>query len=70
VDAVTLESAVFAAIATVMEKGDYPLNRHRSCRAGGQRDCRLDLGNGPLEQLPRDPEVSEIMVVRYVDRRR
>ena len=63
-DADTLESAVFAAIATVMEKGDYPLTDVDRAELVQQIVDDI-LGNGPLEQLLRDPEVSEIMVIRY-----
>ncbi|MEY4366733.1 MAG: hypothetical protein RLZ28_148 [Actinomycetota bacterium] len=63
-DAETLETAVFAAIATVMEKGDYPLTDVDRAELVQQIVDDI-LGNGPLEQLLRDAEVSEIMVTRY-----
>lgn len=64
IDAETLESAVFAAIGSVMEKGDYPLTDVDRAELLQQIVDDI-LGNGPLEQLLRDPDVSEIMVVRY-----
>ena len=63
-DAETLESAVFAAIGSVIEKGDYPLTDVDRAELLQQIVDDI-LGNGPLEQLLRDAEVSEIMVVRY-----
>jgi pilus assembly protein CpaF len=64
IDTETLESAVFAAIGSVMEKGDYPLTDVDRAELLQQIVDDI-LGNGPLEQLLRDPDVSEIMVVRY-----
>ncbi len=63
-DAETLETAVFAAIGSVMEKGDYPLTDVDRAELMQQIVDDI-LGNGPLEQLLRDADVSEIMVVRY-----
>jgi len=63
-DAETLESAVFAAIGSVMEKGDYPLTDVDRAELMQQIVDDI-LGNGPLEQLLRDADVSEIMVIRY-----
>ena len=63
-DAETLETAVFAAIGTVMEKGDYPLTDVDRAELMQQIVDDI-LGNGPLEQLLRDPDISEIMVIRY-----
>jgi len=63
-DAETLETAVFAAIGTVMEKGDYPLTDVDRAELMQQIVDDI-LGNGPLEQLLRDPDISEIMVIRF-----
>ncbi|MEO0024715.1 MAG: hypothetical protein RL196_1156 [Actinomycetota bacterium] len=63
-DAETLETAVFAAIGSVIEKGDYPLTDVDRAELMQQIVDDI-LGNGPLEQLLRDADVSEIMVVRY-----
>jgi len=64
VEADTLQSIVYKAIAVVIERNDYPLTD--SERAELVQEIVDDiLGNGPLEQLLRDGEVTEIMVVRY-----
>jgi len=63
-DAETLETAVFAAIGSVMEKGDYPLTDVDRAELMQQIVDDI-LGNGPLEQLLRDSDVSEIMVIRF-----
>jgi pilus assembly protein CpaF len=64
VDPDLLQSTVFKAIAIVIEKSDYPLTD--SERAELVQEIVDDiLGNGPLEQLLRDPEVTEIMVARF-----
>ena len=63
-DAATLETSVFAAIASVIEKGGYPLTDVDRAELLQQIIDDI-LGNGPLEPLLRDPEVSEIMVVRF-----
>lgn len=63
-DADTLESAVFAAIGSVMHRGGYPLTDVDRAELMQQIIDDI-LGNGPLEPLLRDPEVSEIMVVRF-----
>jgi pilus assembly protein CpaF len=63
-DADTLQAIVFKAIAVVIDRNAYPLTD--SERAGLVQEIVDDiLGNGPLEQLLRDNEVTEIMVVRY-----
>ena len=60
----TLQSMVYKAIALVIERSDYPLTD--SDRAELVQEIVDDiLGNGPLEQLLRDTEVTEIMVARY-----
>ena len=64
VDAVHLEGLVFDAIQTVLARNPRPLS-------GGDRARIVQeviddvLGNGPLEPLLRDPDVTEIMVSRY-----
>jgi len=64
VDPELLQSIVFKAIAQVIETNAYPLTDLE--RADMVQEIVDDiLGNGPLEQLLRDPEVTEIMVVRY-----
>jgi pilus assembly protein CpaF len=60
----TLQSMVYKAIAIVIERSDYPLTD--SDRAELVQEIVDDiLGNGPLEQLLRDTEVTEIMVARF-----
>ena len=60
----TLQSTVFKAISIVIERSDYPLTDAE--RAELVQEVVDDiLGNGPLEQLLRDPEVTEIMVARF-----
>lgn len=60
----TLQSMVYKAIAIVIERSDHPLTD--SDRAELVQEIVDDiLGNGPLEQLLRDTEVTEIMVARY-----
>jgi pilus assembly protein CpaF len=60
----TLQSMVYKAIALVIERSDYPLTD--SDRAELVQEIVDDiLGNGPLEQLLRDTEVTEIMVARF-----
>lgn len=60
----SLQSIVYKAIAIVIERSDYPLTD--SDRAELVQEIVDDiLGNGPLEQLLRDTEVTEIMVSRY-----
>ena len=64
VDANSLQSTVFKAIGIVIERANYPLTD--TDRAELVQEIVDDiLGNGPLEQLLRDPEVTEIMVARY-----
>ena len=64
VDPDTLQSIVFKAIAVVIERNAYPLTD--SERAELVQEIVDDiLGNGPLEQLLRDSEVTEVMVVRW-----
>lgn len=63
-DPETLQAMVYKAIAIVIERSDYPLTD--SDRAELVQEIVDDiLGNGPLEQLLRDSEVTEIMVARY-----
>lgn len=63
-DATRLESLVFEAISQVLTRNPRPLS-------GGDRARLVQeviddvLGNGPLEPLLRDPEVTEIMVNRF-----
>jgi pilus assembly protein CpaF len=60
----TLQSMVYKAIAIVIERSDHPLTD--SDRAELVQEIVDDiLGNGPLEQLLRDTEVTEIMVARF-----
>lgn len=64
VDAATLEKLVFEAIQTVLSRNPRPLS-------GGDRARIVQeviddvLGNGPLEPLLRDPDITEIMVNRH-----
>jgi pilus assembly protein CpaF len=61
IDAATLEKLVFEAIQTVLSRNPRPLS-------GGDRARIVQeviddvLGNGPLEPLLRDPDITEIMV--------
>ena len=64
VDPELLQSIVFKAIAQVIDYNAYPLTDIE--RADLVQEIVDDiLGNGPLEQLLRDPEITEIMVIRY-----
>jgi pilus assembly protein CpaF len=64
VEADALQAIVFKAIAVVIERNEYPLTD--SERAELVQEIVDDiLGNGPLEQLLRDADVTEIMVVKY-----
>ncbi|MEN9748232.1 MAG: hypothetical protein RLZZ603_924, partial [Actinomycetota bacterium] len=64
VEADALQAIVFKAIAVVIERNEYPLTD--SERADLVQEIVDDiLGNGPLEQLLRDADVTEIMVVRF-----
>ena len=64
IDAARLERLVFEAIQTVLSRNPRPLS-------GGDRARIVQeviddvLGNGPLEPLLRDPDVTEIMVNRF-----
>lgn len=59
-----LISAVYAAIAVVLGRSNTPLTV--TDRANLVQEIIDDiLGNGPLEQLLRDTEISEIMVSRF-----
>lgn len=59
-----LITAVYAAIGVVLDKSQTPLTV--SDRATLVQEIVDDiLGNGPLEQLLRDTEISEIMVARF-----
>jgi len=59
-----MESVVFQAISMVIQRGSYPLTDNE--RAALVQEILDDiLGNGPLEQLLRDSEVTEVMVVRF-----
>ena len=67
-----LEQTVYQAINNVLDASDEALTTFD--RAGLVQEIVDDiLGNGPIEQLLRDPEVTEIMVARfdqvYVERR-
>lgn len=60
----TLQTTVFKAIQIVIERADYPLTD--ADRAELVQEIVDDiLGNGPLEQLLRDPVVTEVMVARF-----
>ena len=64
VDPEALQAMVYRAIAVVISRSQYPLTD--SERAELVQEIVDDiLGNGPLEQLLRDPDVTEIMVIRY-----
>lgn len=64
VDAAHLEGLVFDAIQTVLARNPRPLSG--SDRARIVQEVIDDvLGNGPLEPLLRDPDVTEIMVNRF-----
>ncbi|MCX6434040.1 MAG: CpaF family protein, partial [Actinobacteria bacterium] len=58
-----LEESVFAAIQSAMSKSRRPLSTADRARIT-QEIIDDILGNGPLEPLLRDPEVTEIMVNR------
>jgi len=59
-----LTNAVYQAIGVVLEKTEVPLTG--SERAKLVQEIVDDiLGNGPLEQLLRDTEISEVMVARF-----
>jgi pilus assembly protein CpaF len=61
IDKATLEDNVFRAITSVIEQSVLPLTT--ADRAALLQEIVDDiLGNGPLEPLIRDPEVTEIMV--------
>ena len=63
-DADDLQVVVYKAISQVLAAADFPLTD--ADRADLVQEIVDDiLGNGPLEQLLRDPEVTEIMVARY-----
>lgn len=64
VDVNSLQSTVFKAIGQVIERANYPLTD--TDRAELVQEIVDDiLGNGPIEQLLRDPDVTEIMVARF-----
>ena len=64
VEATTLQATVYKAIGLVIERSNYPLTELE--RAELVQEIVDDiLGNGPIEQLLRDPEVTEIMVARF-----
>ena len=72
IEAAELEETVYRAIGNVLEISDDALSTFD--RASLVQEIVDDiLGNGPIEQLLRDPEVTEIMVARfdqiYVERR-
>ena len=58
-----LEENVFNAIQTVLAKSKKPLSTGDRARIS-QEIIDDILGNGPLEPLLRDPEITEIMVNR------
>jgi pilus assembly protein CpaF len=63
-DADDLQIVVYKAISMVLAAANFPLTD--ADRADLVQEIVDDiLGNGPLEQLLRDPEVSEIMVARF-----
>jgi pilus assembly protein CpaF len=58
-----LEESVYSAIQTAMGKSKRPLSTQDRARIS-QEIIDDILGNGPLEPLLRDPEITEIMVNR------
>jgi len=70
-DEQTLEENVFASIQSVLASSKIPLSTSERSRIA-QEIIDDILGNGPLEPLLRDPEITEIMVNRadciYVER--
>ena len=64
VDQARLEGLVFESIQTVLARNPRPLSGGDRARIV-QEVIDSVLGNGPLEPLLRDPEVTEIMVNRY-----
>jgi pilus assembly protein CpaF len=64
IDQTRLEGLVFEAIQTVLARNPRPLSGGDRARIV-QEVIDSVLGNGPLEPLLRDPEVTEIMVNRY-----
>jgi pilus assembly protein CpaF len=64
IDQTRLERLVFEAIQTVLSRNPRPLSGSDRARIV-QAVIDDVLGNGPLEPLLRDPDVTEIMVNRY-----
>jgi len=64
IDERILEGAVFDAISAVMATREDPITAVERARIV-QEVMDSILGNGPLEPLLRDPEVTEIMVNRF-----
>ncbi len=64
IDQTRLEGLVFEAIQTVLARDPRPLSGGDRARIV-QEVIDSVLGNGPLEPLLRDPDVTEIMVNRY-----
>lgn len=64
IDERELQGAVFDAISVVMESREEPITAVERARIVQQVTDDI-LGHGPLEQLLRDPEITEIMVNRF-----
>ena len=64
IDQARIEGLVFEAIQTVLARDPRPLSGGDRARIV-QEVIDSVLGNGPLEPLLRDPDVTEIMVNRY-----